>query len=255
MGSRYVKSKWKKTNILLKNVNLQEYIPVTLRLTKRNLKDLLGKYKMVYIKPNVGSGGIGVMKLKRIQEKGGSNQTVYQYQSGTCIRKFTSYDEFYNGIRKRTGHRAYLVQQGIHTLKYHGRPFDIRIMVQINPQKTWEVTGHVVRVAPRGKVVTNQHRGGNVYPLKKVLVRYFPNHQRDAFIERLNHLGLDVAKHLHKTFSGLKELGIDVALDQHKKPWVLEVNTLPGIVVFRKLKDKRMYRKMVSYGREYGRRY
>lgn len=248
MGRRYIASKWSKTNVLLKNKNLRKYVPVTKRMTKSNLKDMLNKYNMVYIKPDRGSLGIGVMRLEK------TGHTSYRYRSGSLIRTFSSYDKFYSAIKKRTGKRFYLVQKGIHMLKYHGSPFDIRVMVQKNPREKWEVTGKVGRVAQRGKVVTNQHRGGKVYTLKTLLSHYFPSHKRKTFTARLDKLGLDVAKHLQKKYTGIKELGIDVALDQRKKPWILEVNTSPGIIIFRKLKDKRMYYKMVTYGQIYGRR-
>jgi glutathione synthase/RimK-type ligase-like ATP-grasp enzyme len=128
-------------------------------------------------------------------------------------------------------------------------------MVQKNPQGRWKVTGKVIRVAQRGKIVTNQHRGGKVYPLNTILSCYYSRKNREMYSTRLNKLGLGVAVQLQKTYTRLKEIGIDVAPDQNKKPWILEVNTRPGIIVFRKLKDKRMYRKMIRYGRVYGRRY
>jgi hypothetical protein len=43
--------------------------------------------------------------------------------------------------------REYIVQQGIHLLKYNECIFDFRIMVQKNAKGIWESTGIIVRVA------------------------------------------------------------------------------------------------------------
>jgi Tubulin-tyrosine ligase family len=51
----------------------------------------------------------------------------------------------------------------------------------------------------------------------------------------------------------MREFGIDVALDQRMKPWILEVNTRPDMTIFNELKNKKFYCKMVRYAKAYGR--
>ena len=49
-----------------------------------------------------------------------------------------------------------------------------------------------------------------------------------------------------------EEIGLDIALDEGGRPWILEVNTLPGIYAFGHL-DKEGYRKIKRYAIAYGR--
>jgi hypothetical protein len=46
--STSVKSKWIKTKWLLTNVNVQKYIPKTLRFSRSNLKIMLSQFSTVY---------------------------------------------------------------------------------------------------------------------------------------------------------------------------------------------------------------
>ncbi|UUZ90327.1 YheC/YheD family protein [Paenibacillus sp. P25] len=44
-----------------------------------------------------------------------------------------------------------------------------------------------------------------------------------------------------------------MAIDQKLYPWILEVNTWPDPWIFRKLKDKRIFRRIYRYSKAYGR--
>lgn len=249
MAIRRLQSKWRKTSVLVKNAQLRTFIPKTSKMTKTRLLSMLKQYRMVYIKPDKGSLGVGVMRLDKARDSG---RGAYRWRYGTTTRMFSSYDALYRAVKNRTGSKNYLVQKGIHMLRHRGRPFDIRVMVQRNPTGRWEVTGKVGRVAQPGKVVTNHHNGGKAYTLESLFSKQSVK-KRKRFLQRLNKLGLGIAKQLQKPFPGFRELGIDVAVDQKYKPWILEVNTHPGMSVFRKLKNKRMYYKMFRYAKAYGR--
>jgi D-alanine-D-alanine ligase-like ATP-grasp enzyme len=54
---------------------------------------------------------------------------------------------------------------------------------------------------------------------------------------------------------GMKEIGVDVALDRELRPWILEVNTRPDHCPFAVLQDQTMIRRIVHYGKQYGRTY
>ncbi|WP_107725747.1 YheC/YheD family protein [Desmospora activa] len=51
---------------------------------------------------------------------------------------------------------------------------------------------------------------------------------------------------LDARFPGIRELGVDIAVDQKGKLWILEVNTSPACSTFRLLRDKTMYRRIIK---------
>jgi hypothetical protein len=141
---RYVLSKWLKTEALLENNELKEYIPETARMTKNSLQSMLHEYKMVYIKPNSGTFGHGVM---RVEWNSKVMTAPYRFQLNERAYSFATSDELYFKIKKITKKRIYLVQRGIHLLKYQKRRFDIRLMVQKSLNNQWEATEWIGRVA------------------------------------------------------------------------------------------------------------
>ena len=74
---RHVISKWAKTEALLVHDSIKPYIPRTMRMTAGNLRDMLEQLRMVYVKPDKGTYGGGVM---RVEMTGGADRTLYRYQ-------------------------------------------------------------------------------------------------------------------------------------------------------------------------------
>lgn len=240
---RYVHSKLSKTQALLNNAAVRGYVPLTRVLTAANLKELLDKYKMVYVKPNAGSYGNGVIRAEWRQKE----ERPYKYQLGLRERRFPTFDGLQSSISKATGHRRYLVQQGIHLLTFKRVRFDIRVMVQRNPQGKWVTTGIIGRVADPRKIVTNVHNGGKLRSVETLMGSYLSGAKLQAFIRELRSLGVKSAQALQERYPGLKEIGVDVAVDEKHRPWILEVNTAPDPYIFRWLKDKNIFKTVYTY--------
>jgi hypothetical protein len=247
MGSSGRYSKWAKTCVLMKHQQLRQHIPMTLKMNRESLDKMLKLHGMVYIKPCCGSKGKGVIKVERKKEKKG--KVLYQYHFNSNQRRFDSFNSLFASINKVKLGRAYLIQKGIHMARYNNRPFDLRVMVQMNPQGKWEYTGSVARVAHPGKAVTNGSQGATIHTLEEVLSRYGSSKTVNQMRGVVRHLGLQVAKELKKRYPELKEAGSDIALDANLKPWILEVNIRPELKPFSKLKNKSMYLKMLHIRR------
>lgn len=241
-----VSSKLTKTRALVRSRQVKRYIPLTKTYNRASLRSMLNTYKMVFVKPDTGSGGHGVIKVLQ-------QGNVYKYQLQTANRRFLTFQQMADSIAKHTSRRKYLVQQGVHLLRYKNRPFDLRIMVQLNAKKRWETTGIVGRCANDRKIVTNICQGGDPVPVHTMLNGYFKNPaQKILFIRSLRRIGTLIAGHLSRTYPRLIEIGVDVGIDNRKKPWIIEVNTRPAIYGFRMLKDKRIYLKILRYSRSNG---
>jgi len=246
---RHITSKLKKNEALMQSKALRSYLPETRRFTKENLHSMLLRYHMVYVKPVNGTWGKGVM---RVEYKPYSRHGIYQHQLDKKVSTHHSVDELYHSIRKHKLKGRYLVQQGIELLKYDQRRFDLRVMVQRTPQKVWKTTGIIGRLAHPKKIVTNYHNDGKLMPVEKLLSPYLKGSRLKSYTNILEGFGEDIANHLKKSFPGLREIGVDVALDQKMRPWILEVNTSPDPFIFRKLKDKSIFRTIMKYARAYG---
>jgi hypothetical protein len=233
------------SNSLLTNKELSGNVPETKLYSESMLKTMLNKYKMVYVKPNRGTGGKGIIRAEKL----GPNS--YKYQLNTSTRVFDSFDSMSNSISKKTKSEKYVIQHGIHLLRHNNRLFDLRIMVQKNPKGKWETTGVIGRMGHLKKIVTNVCKGGSSKPIEVLLKDHIPNILE--YKKRLESLGYRAAKQLNKTFPRIKELGLDIGIDRNLQPWILEANPQPAIYGFKTLKDKSIYQKICRYQKAYGR--
>ncbi|MBD3919037.1 YheC/YheD family protein [Paenibacillus sp. PR3] len=238
--SAHVGSKWRKTNALKKDKHVVQYIPETTRMNKASLNSLLHKYGMVYIKPEHGTYGNGVMRVDRLM-------SGYRYQLDKKINTFASFPAMYASIHKDTKGKRYLVQRGINLLKFKGRRFDLRVMVQLSPSKQWETTGIIGRLANKRKIVTNYHSGGEIVTAERLLAPHTKLVR--SKLQSLAKLGVRTGRTMNKSFPRVYKIGLDIALEKDFKPWILEVNTSPDPYIFLKHPDRSIFRKIQRYER------
>jgi len=233
-----------KTSILLGNEFIRAHIPATSYMTRASLMRMLSRYGMVYIKPKNGSFGRGVI---RITKQG----LRYTSHAGLAVTSYTSFDALYDAILKRTKGERYIVQKGVHSLRYHGKVFDFRVVVQRSPQGKFEVTGIAARISQGGRVVSNGGGGGAVGTVDSLL----NPHQRNIAMPRIHKLSLAVMHQVRKHWPSQKEIGLDIALDYNLKPWLIEFNARPDHRMFIYLRDRATVARIIHYGARYGRKY
>jgi hypothetical protein len=243
---QYVGSKWRKTAALLRRKSLRNIIPKTSRFNRPQLLAMLSQFGMVYVKPDTGSHGIGVMRAEKL---GGQ----YRFQANERLWTYSSFDKFYEAIRKKTKGKTYLIQRGVHLLKYKSRRFDLRVMVQLSPRNAWETTGIIGRVAAPRKIVTNYHNGGTLMAVHRLLGSHAGKGVIAKNVQSLKRIGVMAGQAMRNRFPGVCEIGVDVGMDRSMTPWILEVNTAPDPYIFRKLPDPAIFRKIRRYAKAYGR--
>lgn len=249
MSIQRVKSKWTKTNIMLKSEYISQYIPPTKLFSRVSLQSMLSDYGMVYVKPINGTFGKGVIRVERTTVP----SLGYRYQLDTKILFCSSFEQLYKNLVKQQKNRMYIVQKGIHLLRHQKRRFDIRVMVQKNLRNEWEVTGIIGRLAHPAKIVTNYHSGGTPMGIERLMADHTSSSGLAAFKNRLRKLSISIANNLQEEYPNIKELGVDIAIDAKLHPWILEVNTSPDPFIFRKLPDQSVFQKVYRYAAAYGR--
>ncbi|GAB6991563.1 YheC/YheD family protein [Paenibacillus pini] len=219
MGGRQLASKWLKTEALLTDAEVAHYIPETKSLTTANLQDMLTKFGFVVVKPIVGGGGYGVIK---IASTGSGYQITHSFQS----HQYDSFSKMYSALFKIKAKRNYLIQQGIHLARINGRPIDYRVKY-VKQDGQWHFRSMVGRLAKNGLFVTNLCKGGSQLTGSEGLRRSLPKVSTSAKRNEMRMLTRKCTAILEARFPGIGELGFDYGLDHKGKIWIFEVNTRP----------------------------
>jgi Tubulin-tyrosine ligase family. len=245
---RGVYNKWAKTIVLNRKASTRSHVPHTLLFSENSLRRMLQLYQMVYVKPNTGSHGVGVM---RVEHKNGT----YSYQLGAKKRRNLTWPQLVTSLRNKIQGTKYLIQKGIHLARFKNRIYDLRIEVQLNEYERWQITGMLARVAQHGMAVTNGAQGADVYTFSSVIAAHGGAELVQRVAMQLNSLCIESAHLLKAKYPFLTELGFDIALDQQMHPWILEVNTTPEAIPFKRLPTRTMYNRIIQLRRLNARRF
>ncbi|UNC92240.1 YheC/YheD family protein [Candidatus Contubernalis alkalaceticus] len=204
--------------------NLCKFIPKTIIYNKSNLIEMLNSYCLIFVKPDRGRKGLKVAGIKRYNE----HFIVHYNCNRLLMKEISNVNDF---VKVLSGGKKFLIQQGIDVLQINERPFNLRIWVQ-KPYNAWEITGITAVLAAPKRVVTNYRQGGTLLPFKEVINKTGADFREiKELTSMLYHIGDHTAKVLNKEYSNLRELGIDIGLDQRFWPWIIEVNTKPRIII------------------------
>lgn len=170
-------------------------------------------------------------------------KAFYRIQQEKRVRRVSQRQLNREVVRKYRGKR-YLIQRGVSLLSINGKPVDFRVLL-LKPQNKWEFLGTMGKVAAANHVVTNYKHGGRPIGLNEALRQTGWKRQEIRNIEtRMNDIALMTANAFNKRYKYCRRLGIDFAIDNNKKIWILEVNTNPYYELFRHHRNKQLYRKI-----------
>ncbi|MNH85768.1 Endospore coat-associated protein YheD [compost metagenome] len=220
---------------------LRRHLPETRPYHPYVLKRMLNQHSTVFVKPDTGSQGRGIVRLKRIKNKG--VHISWGLNNRKVSRKFVIRELH----QRLSPYHSYLVQQGLHLTKYHHRLVDIRVFLQ-KPGTKWLISGKVVRVGAAGRFVTNYSQGGRPVHLPKVLNSIYHHNPQKVHrtIQKIDQIAYHAAAALNRRFPGIRVLGIDIGLDRSGRIWIIEANTRPGTQLFKNLGDQSMYHAIVT---------
>ncbi|MCS1351633.1 YheC/YheD family protein [Mechercharimyces sp. CAU 1602] len=226
-------SKWSIHEILYQQSKTSYFIPETyISPTIELVRYMVDKHKMVYLKPNGGSLGLGILRITKNKKNG----YFCRFRTGdrNILRKFSSIN---NLIEHHFGHQKqrfnqYLIQQGIRLVRYHDRPVDFRVHMNKDRQGRWQVVGIGSKVAGFGSVTTHTRTGGSIVSTEQLLTDIFQS--QAALAEKaIKQASIIIAETMEQYIDGpIGELGLDIGIDCNHHVWLFEVNAKPGRHIF-----------------------
>ncbi|GGA52699.1 YheC/YheD family protein [Paenibacillus physcomitrellae] len=214
---------------LQKDGQLVRYLPEShLHRGLTSLKSMLAKYPIVFLKPVKGSLGKGIIRIQRMPGGSFMSQTTQEY--GVRKQNHDSLTKLHNALAGKMKTTRYQIQQGLHLIEMAKRPVDFRALVQKNNRGQWAVTSVVARIAGSQHFVSNLARGGTLSTVKDAVERSsLPTAIKQKAGVRLHKAALEIAQGMDDHSSAhFGELGIDLAMDQSGRIWLLEVNSKPS---------------------------
>lgn len=219
MDGRQLASKWLKTEALLSDSRVADYIPATRMYNSSNLHQMLNQYGFVVIKPVVGGGGAGVIKVTK-------EGATYRYTYLANTRSFTSFDAMFRSLSSAKKKRSYLIQRGIRLATIGGRPIDYRVKV-VKTNGAWVFRSLVGRVARKGLFVTNLCKGGTMLTAGQGIRRSLSGNWVRSKKNEMRHVTRICTAILEAKYPGIGQLGFDYGIERSGKMWIFEVNTRP----------------------------
>ncbi|HZG83595.1 YheC/YheD family protein [Paenibacillus sp.] len=214
---------------LRREVALHRYLPESHAFTGYDtLKAMAAKHRILFLKPIRGSLGKGIIRL--VRHETGGYAAHFSEPTGTRRAMYPSLAKAYAVVSQRMKRQKFLIQQGLQLAAVDGRPIDFRALTQKGLTGEWGVTSIVGRIAGPNHFVSNLAKGGTIAPLKTAIARSnLPAGRKAAAAASLRKAAVEIAKGVDKTIDAhFGELGVDLAVDQGGRVWLLEVNSKPS---------------------------
>ncbi len=238
-----IRDKGRVHHMLWKNQSIRRYLPHTVLYSKENLLQFLQRYQVVYVKPAVGSVGIGVVRIERQGDR-------YQFVASTQ-RNVVTKPQLITQVARWVGKKKFLIQQGVPLALYEGRTFDIRVSVQKNAEHQWTVSGMVAKVANETNKLSNLSRGGSAVPISEALSPTFSPNDHPRILDGISKAAVEIAKQYASYFPSLADLGLDMGVDGNGNPYLIEVNVRDQRYSFYKAGEITMFRRTYLHPMEY----
>ena len=240
---KIVKSKMKKLQPLLEDPIISRHIPKTEWYSPPILKEMLQTHSTLYVKPDIGRKGNGIIRLKAL------NDAKYEISYAKITKQLLIEDALSEFQRLISHNKKYIIQQGIDLATYEKCPFDMRLLMQ-KPFHTWQLTLVGGRVATwENAVVTNVAKGARELLLEKVLQDNDQKLNAMYALREMIDLSHQIVNILDYHFP-LRIIGLDMGIDKKGDIWFIEANTNPDCRLFCKVNNEKSCQKYFEAKRQ-----
>ncbi|MBN6188912.1 YheC/YheD family protein [Aneurinibacillus sp. BA2021] len=209
-------------SLLWAEPSFRPHMAQTVSGTPDNIRKMMKAHRALFIKPNSGSIGVGIMRL--VRASGGWRLSYAVREEGRKRWKHTRFTGALPAhLLRKLQTRRFHIQEELPLATFRGRRFDLRVTVQKDATGEWQVAGMVGKVAPSGRFLSNVGQGGKVYRLA-VLLEEYPDLQTGRVKQAVEAFALRVARHLETVLPELADIGLDIGLTREGKPLFIECN-------------------------------
>ncbi len=222
-------NKWTLFEWLRKSKTTRRYIPSTQRYVKTlRFAPLLGRYPLLYLKPESGKAGSGIMQVRKEPSKKAPFHLVVPTRKSCRVYKFSRLSSLRVKLDKFIKDEPYIVQQGIELSQSKKRPFDLRVLMQKNEKGRWDLTGIGARVAGSSSITTHVPRGGSIDDPIQLLVSSFGSAGGKKIYQRAKRAAFLIVRQIEKECGHtLGEMSMDLGVDTQGSVWFFEANAKP----------------------------
>src|SRR5690606_38519835 len=191
------------------------------------LRRFVEEHRRVYLKAVGGSLGNGTMDITPV----GGGRWRLRYNPGpgrTRTAYLPSFGALWEAVLRLVRGRPYLAQQAIALARVQGRPFDLRLLVQKQPDGQWRCTGGAARVAGPGQITTHVPRGGRRMAMDAALAAAFGPAAARELAQRAAALAQQAARAMEAALGReFMEMSLDLGIDEQQRLWIFELNSKP----------------------------
>ncbi|HLT58822.1 MAG: YheC/YheD family protein [Limnochordales bacterium] len=207
---------------------LAAHLPATIPLRDPvGLRRFVEEHRRVYLKAVGGSLGNGTMDITPV----GGGRWRLRYNPGpgrTRTAYLPSFGALWEAVLRLVRGRPYLAQQAIALARVQGRPFDLRLLVQKQPDGQWRCTGGAARVAGPGQITTHVPRGGRRMAMDAALAAAFGPAAARELAQRAAALAQQAARAMEAALGReFMEMSLDLGIDEQQRLWIFELNSKP----------------------------
>lgn len=214
---------------LSKSKLTRKWAPITKKLKgMASLYEMIKRCSYLYLKPEDGKAGQGIMRLRYQKNKPLAYRLQIQNNKNSTTYKAATLERLWDRISKETNGDPYIIQQGIELTSVHGRAFDLRLLIQKTNHGAWSVTGIGARMAGSHSITTHVPRGGTIEDPEKLLPTLFGVEQAEAILNKVRNAAVQIAKQIERGAKyPLGEMSMDLGLDTSGELWFFEANSKP----------------------------
>ncbi|MDQ8739410.1 YheC/YheD family protein [Paenibacillus sp. LHD-38] len=237
----YFFNKWELWELSRSNPLIRDHLPHTKLLDNlQSLKKMLALYGSVYLKPNEGSMGQGIMKLEKTL---GGYLFIDRNNRMTFINNEIKAWAFLSRMRKG---RKYLIQQSV-ALMHQNKNVDFRVIMQKDGNQQWACSGVIARYGEDGRFYTNDVSSISLGRDALRTVFQFKDEEAVQKEEEIISICTTACQLIDHKYGPFGDVGIDVTVDPNLKVWLLEINSRHQHTILSYLKDDpQMYSRVLT---------
>jgi hypothetical protein len=243
--------KWEQYLLLSKDPYTKKNIPQTKKYNLVNLLNLISSSEYAYVKHERTGQGRAIFKVYK-EEEDSYCFNGYSIQGEPITKCVTKIEDFHKVLHpfERLGRQEnYIVQEGIQSFTPNGRPFSIRVHVQILKGE-WVIGGMYANIGSQLATengILNYHRDSTIITIDELLSLHcqMDKKKKKEILDCIEKVSISAAKVIASQYPN-REYGIDLGLNTENKPILFEVNTTPGISAFAGLENKAIWKRIVK---------